>query len=69
MIYEVSGDIVNSQAQVIAHVIAPGDHFNQGLALAIRERWPALAKGRCRPAANFHADRCGMARERKQSCW
>ncbi|MCE9624975.1 MAG: macro domain-containing protein [Deltaproteobacteria bacterium] len=44
MIYEVSGDILHSQAQVIAHGIAPGDHFNQGLALAIRERWPALAK-------------------------
>lgn len=44
MIHEVSGDILLSQAQVMAHGIAPGDHFDQGLALAIRERWPAMVK-------------------------
>lgn len=44
MIKEVEGDILLSKAQGIAHGIAPGDHFQQGLALALRERWPALAK-------------------------
>ncbi len=42
MIHEVSGDILLSQAQAIAHGIAPNDHFNSGLALALREQWPAL---------------------------
>jgi len=44
MITKVSGDILLSEAQAIAHGIAPGDHFNQGLALALRERFPAMAK-------------------------
>ncbi|MFN8613632.1 MAG: Appr-1-p processing protein [Vulcanimicrobiota bacterium] len=44
MISEVSGDILLSEAGWIAHGVAPGDHFNQGLALALREHWPALSK-------------------------
>ncbi len=44
MIREASGDILLSKAQVIAHGVAPNDPFNQGLALALRERWPAMAK-------------------------
>lgn len=44
MLKEVSGDILFSKAEVIAHGVAPGDHFNQGLALALRERYPAMAK-------------------------
>ncbi|MEZ6013871.1 MAG: Appr-1-p processing protein [Planctomycetota bacterium] len=44
MIYEVSGDILLSNAQAIAHGVAPNDHFDHGLALALRERWPAMAK-------------------------
>ncbi len=44
MIHEVSGDILLSQAEAVAHGVAPGDHFNQGLALALRERWPSMAK-------------------------
>jgi O-acetyl-ADP-ribose deacetylase (regulator of RNase III) len=44
MIHEVSGDILLSSAAAIAHGVAPGDHFNQGLALALRERWPSMAK-------------------------
>ncbi|MEQ8861680.1 MAG: macro domain-containing protein [Pseudomonadales bacterium] len=44
MFQEVSGDILLSDAQVIAHGVAPGDHFNQGLALSLRERYPAMAK-------------------------
>jgi len=44
MIHKVEGDILLSKAQVIAHGVAPGDHFNQGLALALREQWPSLSK-------------------------
>jgi O-acetyl-ADP-ribose deacetylase (regulator of RNase III) len=43
-IHNVEGDILLSRAQVIAHGVAPGDHFGTGLALALRERWPSLAK-------------------------
>jgi O-acetyl-ADP-ribose deacetylase (regulator of RNase III) len=41
---EVSGDILLSSAQVIAHGVAPADNFNQGLALSLREQYPAMAK-------------------------
>lgn len=44
MLKEVSGDILLSKAQVIAHGVAPEDHFNQGLALSLREQYPAMAK-------------------------
>lgn len=44
MIHEVSGDILLSKAKVIAHGVAPADHFTSGLALALRERWPAMVK-------------------------
>ncbi len=44
MIIKVHGDILLSDAQAIAHGVAPHDHFNQGLALALRERHPAMAK-------------------------
>ena len=44
MIKRVKGDILLSKAQAIAHGVAPHDHFNQGLALALRERHPAMAK-------------------------
>ena len=44
MIRKVTGDILLSGAQAIAHGVAPHDHFNQGLALALRERFPAMAK-------------------------
>jgi hypothetical protein len=44
MIEEVSGDILLSSAQAIAHGIAPNEHFDSGLALALREQWPAMAK-------------------------
>lgn len=43
MIYEVSGDILLTKAQAIAHGISPNDHFNHGLALALREKWPMMA--------------------------
>lgn len=44
MIKKITGDILLSGAQAIAHGVAPHDHFNQGLALALRERFPAMAK-------------------------
>jgi O-acetyl-ADP-ribose deacetylase (regulator of RNase III) len=44
MIYEVTGDILESKAHAIAHGVAPNDHFDHGLALALRERWPSMAK-------------------------
>lgn len=44
MIREVEGDILLSRAQVIAHGIAPQDHFDTGLALALRERWPSMVR-------------------------
>jgi len=44
MIKEVAGDILLSTAQAIGNGIAPHDHFKQGLALALRERWPGMYK-------------------------
>ena len=44
MIKQVTGDILLSDAQALAHGIAPNDHFDSGLALSLRQDWPALAK-------------------------
>lgn len=44
MIYEVTGDILKTKAQAIAHGIAPNDPFDHGLARALREQWPAMHK-------------------------
>ena len=44
MLKQVEGDILLSRAQAIAHGVAPDDHFNQGLALALREQYPAMAR-------------------------
>ncbi len=44
MIHEVVGDILLTKAQAIAHGVAPGDHFEHGLALALREKWPVMVK-------------------------
>lgn len=43
-IHEVEGDILLTHAQAIAHGVAPNDHFDHGLALSLRERWPSMAK-------------------------
>lgn len=43
-IKEVSGDILLSKAGAIAHGVAPLDDFKQGLALSLREQWPAMYK-------------------------
>ena len=44
MIHEVSGDILLSKAQVLAHGIAANDPMNQGLALSLHEAYPAMHK-------------------------
>ena len=44
MIHELGGDILLSGAKAIAQGVAPNDDFNQGLALQLRERMPALYK-------------------------
>lgn len=44
MIHEVHGDITLTAATAIAHGVAPNDHFNAGLALQLRERFPAMFK-------------------------
>lgn len=44
MIKEVNGDILFSKAKVIAHGVAPKDHFDTGLALSLRENFPAMVK-------------------------
>ncbi len=44
MISEVAGDILLTQAQAIAHGVAPNDPFQSGLAHQLRERWPAMYK-------------------------
>ena len=44
MIIEVSGDILLSKAQAIAHGVAPHDHFEHGLALSLRQDFPSMVK-------------------------
>ena len=44
MIKEVHGDILLTNAQAIAHGVAPNDHFDRGLALSLRENYPSMAK-------------------------
>jgi O-acetyl-ADP-ribose deacetylase (regulator of RNase III) len=44
MITKVSGDILLTEAQAIAHGVAPADHFESGLALELREQWPSMVK-------------------------
>ena len=44
MIHEVTGDILLTKAEALAHGVAPNDDFRNGLALALRERWPAMYK-------------------------
>lgn len=44
MIREVSGDILLTRANAIAHGVAPNDAFATGLAHSLREQWPAMYK-------------------------
>ena len=56
MIQEVSGDILLSQAQAIAHGVAPNDNFASGLALSLREHWPSLYKDFRHYCQTYHPD-------------
>lgn len=44
MIHEVEGDILLTKARAIAHGLAANDPMDQGLALALHERYPAMHK-------------------------
>jgi O-acetyl-ADP-ribose deacetylase (regulator of RNase III) len=44
MIRYVSGDLLKSQANAIAHGVAPNDDFGHGLAHSLREQQPAMYK-------------------------
>ena len=44
MIKEVTGDILLSEAEAIAHGVAPMDHFDKGLALSLRKNYPSMVK-------------------------
>jgi O-acetyl-ADP-ribose deacetylase (regulator of RNase III) len=44
MIHEVSGDILLTGAQVLAHGVAPNDPMSQGLALSLHQHYPAMHK-------------------------
>jgi O-acetyl-ADP-ribose deacetylase (regulator of RNase III) len=44
MLKEVTGDILLTKAEAVAHGIAPNDNFASGLALSLREHWPAMYK-------------------------
>lgn len=44
MIHEVEGDILLTRAEAIAHGVAPNDPMDQGLALALHERYPSMHK-------------------------
>lgn len=42
MLHEVTGDLLLNSAQTITLGVAPNDPHSQGLALALRERWPTM---------------------------
>jgi O-acetyl-ADP-ribose deacetylase (regulator of RNase III) len=44
MIHHVSGDILLTKAQALAHGVAPNDPFTNGLAHSLREHWPSMYK-------------------------
>lgn len=44
VIHYVSGDILLSRAQALAHGVAPKDPMNQGLARSLHEMYPAMHK-------------------------
>jgi O-acetyl-ADP-ribose deacetylase (regulator of RNase III) len=44
MLYQVSGDILLSKAQVVAHGVAANDPMKQGLALSLHEQYPSMHK-------------------------
>ncbi len=44
MLHQLTGDLLLSKADLIAHGVAPHDDFKNGLALALREACPAMYK-------------------------
>lgn len=61
MIKKVKGDILLSGAEAIAHAVAPMDHFESGLAAAIRQDYPALYKDFRHYCQTFHPKPGDMA--------
>ena len=41
---EVAGDILLTKADMVAHGVAPNDGYANGLALSLRQQWPAMYK-------------------------
>jgi O-acetyl-ADP-ribose deacetylase (regulator of RNase III) len=60
MIKEVTGDILLSKAAVIVHGVAPNDHFDNGLALSLREQHPDMYKD-FRHFCKVHSPKTGTA--------
>lgn len=44
MIYEVTGDILLTKANMIAHGVAANDPMNEGLSFALHDQYPAMHK-------------------------
>ncbi len=44
MIRELRGDILLSEADAVVVGVSPDDHFDQGLSLSLRERWPSMSR-------------------------
>lgn len=44
MLKEVAGDILHTRAAMVAHGVAPNDDYTNGLALSLRQQWPAMYK-------------------------
>jgi O-acetyl-ADP-ribose deacetylase (regulator of RNase III) len=44
MLKEVAGDILHTRAAMVAHGVAPNDGYTNGLALSLRQQWPAMYK-------------------------
>lgn len=61
MLYFVSGDLMLSRAQAIAHGVAPNDPMTHGLALALRQKYPSLHK-------DFH-HWCSQQHPRPGAAW
>ena len=61
MIYEVSGDILLTQAQAIAHGIAANDPMKEGLAFSLHEKYPSMHK-------DFH-HWCHQSRPNPGAAW
>ena len=71
MIHEVSGDILLTKAQAIAHGVATNDNFQEGLRSALRGKWPTVGRGLpalCRPMPSEAGRYVGMERFRNLDC-